>query len=157
MASYTRSRALSDAVLDQNTAQPLQVLPDFVPMPWEAPNRLLAWAYLPLPWKNWSVSALADMRSGFPFSVRDQTGLIVGPVDSYRYPLNFDLNLAIERMVTFHGYRFALRGGVDNLTDHGNPTAVNNVTGRPNSCNFSENEGRHYVVRIRFFGHAKGI
>ncbi len=152
MASYTHSRALSNAVLDPNSAQPLQVLPNLVPMPWDAPNRILAWTYLPLPWKNWAISALADMRTGFPFSVRDQSGLIVGAVDSYRYPLNFDLNLAIERMVTLRGYRFALRGGVDNLTNQANPTAVNNVTGTPQFLQFLGDEGRHFVVRIRFFG-----
>ena len=80
MAAYTHSRALSNAVLDPNSAQPLQVLPNLVPMPWDAPNRLLAWAYLPLPWKNWAVSVLADMRTGFPFSVRDQTGVVAGAV-----------------------------------------------------------------------------
>ncbi len=152
MASYTRSRALSSAVLDPNSPQPLQVLPNLVPMPWDAPNRLLAWAYLPLPWKNWAISALADMRTGFPFSVRDQSGLVVGMVDSYRYPLNFDFNLAIERMLTFHGYRFALRGGMDNVTNQRNPTAVNNVTGVPQFLQFLGDEGRHFVVRIRFFG-----
>jgi hypothetical protein len=157
MASYTRSRAVSNAVLDPNTPQPLQVLPDFVPTPWDAPNRLLAWAYLPLPWKNWAVSALADMRTGFPFSVRDQSGLVVGAVDSYRYPLRFDLNLAIERMVTLRGYRFALRGGVDNATNQANPTAVNNVTGAPQFLKFLGAEGRHFVVRIRFFGRAGKI
>jgi hypothetical protein len=154
MASYTHSRALSNAVLDPNTAEPLQVLPNFVPMPWDAPNRVLAWAYLPLPWKNWAISGLTDMRTGFPFSVRDETGLIVGTVDSYRYPLNFDLNLAIERMVTLRGYRFALRGGMDNITNQANPTAVNNVTGAPQFLQFLGNEGRHFVVRIRFFGSA---
>ena len=152
MASYTRSRALSNAVLDPNSPQPLQVLPNLVPMPWDAPNRVLGWAYLPLPWKNWAIAALADMRSGFPFSVRDQSGPIIGAVDSYRYPLNFDLNLAIERMFTFHGYRFALRGGIDNATNQANPTAVNNVAGLPQFLQFLGNEGRHFVVRIRFFG-----
>jgi hypothetical protein len=156
MASYTRSRAVSNAVLDPNTAQPLQVLANFVPMPWDAPNRILAWGYLPLPWKNWAVSVFADMRSGFPFSVRDQTGLIVGAVDSYRYPINFDLNVAIERMITLRGYRFALRGGIDNLTGQANPTAVNNVAGAPQFLEFLGNEGRHFVVRIRFFGRAGG-
>jgi hypothetical protein len=163
MASYTRSRALSNAVLDPNTSQPLQVLPNLVPMPWDAPNRLLTWAYLPLPQgrllsrftKNWSVSAMADMRTGFPFSVRDQTGLIAGAVDSYRYPMHFDLNISIERMLTLRGYRFALRGGVDNLTNQRNPTAVNNVIGTPQFPQFFGYEGRHYVVRIRFFGRAK--
>jgi len=154
MASYTHSRALSNAVLDPNITQPLQVLPNLVPMPWDVPNRLIGWAYLPLPWKNWAISALADMRTGFPFSVRDQSGVIVGPVDSYRYPFNLDLNLAIERMITLRGYRFALRGGVDNLTGQQNPTAVNNVTGTPHFLQFLGQEGRHFVVRIRFFGRA---
>jgi len=153
-ASYTHSRALSNAVLDPSTAQPLQVLTNLVPMPWDAPNRILAWAYLPLPWKNWAISALADMRTGFPFSVRDQTGIVAGAFDSYRYPLNFDLNLAIERMVTLHGYRFALRGGMDNIADRANPTAVNNVIGAPQFRQFLGNEGRHFVVRIRFFDRA---
>ncbi len=152
MASYTYSRALSNAVIDPNSAQPLQVIPNLVPMPWDAPNRFLAWAYLPLPWKNWAISALADLRTGFPFSVRDPSGLVIGAVDSYRYPLNFDLNIAIERMLTFHGYRFALRGGIDNVTNQANPTAVNNVTGVPQFLQFLGDEGRHYVVRIRFFG-----
>jgi hypothetical protein len=75
-------------------------------------------------------------------------------VNSYRYPLNFDLNIAIERMVTFHGYRFALRGGVDNATDQSNPTAVYNVLGAPQYLKFLGDEGRHFVVRIRFFGRA---
>lgn len=159
MASYTRSRAVSNAVFDPNSAQPLQVLPNLVPVPWDAPNRLLAFTYLPLPrnhriTKNWAVSVLADLRSGFPFSVRDQTGVVVGAFDSYRYPLNFDLNIAIERMVTLHGYRFALRGGVNNATGQANPTAVNNVTGAAQFLQFLGDEGRHYVVRIRFFGRA---
>jgi hypothetical protein len=156
MAAYTHSRALSNGVLDPNAAQPLQVLPDLVPMPWDVPNRILAYGYVPLPWKNWAVSALANMRTGFPFSVRDQTGVIVGAVDSYRYPLNFDLNIAIERMMTLRGYRFALRGGMDNVTNQRNPTAVNNVIGAPQYLQFLGDEGRHFVVRVRFFGHAGG-
>ena len=152
MVSYTRSRAISNAVLDPNTPQPLQILPGLVPMPWDAPNRLLAWGYLPLPWKDWAVSTIADMRSGFPFSVRDPTGVVAGGVDSYRYPWNFDLNIAVERMITLRGYRFALRGGMNNVTDRANSTAVNNVAGAPQFLQFLGNEGRHFVVRIRFFG-----
>jgi len=159
MVSYTRSRALSNAVLDPDAAQPLQVLPNLVPMPWDAPNRLLAFTYFPLPQhnritKNWAVSVLADMRTGFPFSVRDQTGIVIGAFDSIRYPLDFDLNIAIERMIILRGYRFALRGGVDNATNQANPTAVNNVMGAPQFLQFLGDEGRHYVVRIRFFGRA---
>jgi hypothetical protein len=153
-AAYTHSRAITNAVVDANSAQPLQLVSGMIPLPWDVPNRVLAWAYLPLPWKNWAISAFADMRSGYPFSVRDETGVVAGGVDSYRYPLNFDLNLAIERMVTFHGYRFALRGGVDNATGQANPTAVNNVIGAPQFLQFLGEEGRHFVIRVRFFGRA---
>ncbi len=160
MISYTRSRALTNAVIDPNFPQPLQILPYFVPMPWDAPNRLLAWAYLPVPLKrfskNWSIAAISDMRSGFPFSIREPAGPVIGTVNSLRYPLNFDLNLAIERMLILRGYRFALRGGIDNLTNQANPTAVNNVTGVPQFLQFAGDEGRHFVVRLRFFGRATG-
>jgi hypothetical protein len=57
-------------------------------------------------------------------------------------------------MVTLHGYRFAQRGGVNNATNRANPTAVNNVIGAPQFLEFPGDEGRHYVVRIRFFGRA---
>ena len=155
MASYTRSRAVSNALLDPSTSVPLQVLPAQVPMPWDAPNRFIGWAYLGLPWKNWSIAGLADLRSGFPFSIRNPRGMVSGTVDSYRYPMNFDLNLAIERTLTLAGYRFALRGGMDNVANRANPTAVNNVTGSPQFLQFYGEEGRHFVVRVRFFGRAK--
>ena len=154
MLSYTRSRALSNAVLDYNSTAPLQVMPDLLAMPWDTPNRALGWAYLPLPWKNWAVAALADARTGFPFSVVNEYGLVQDGVDSRRYPFNFDLNVSLERMITLRGYRFALRLGVDNLTNQANPTAVNNIMGSAQFMQFYGAEGRHLVVRIRFFGHA---
>lgn len=154
MASYTRSRAQTNALIDVNTPESLAILPAFVPMPWDSPNRFLGWFYLPLPFKKWAISGLADARTGFPFSVQQETALVAGPVNSHRYPFNFDLNLAIERMVTLRGYRFALRGGVNNLTNQLNPTAVNNTIGSPQYLQFLGFEGRHFVVRIRFFGRA---
>ena len=150
-AAYTWSRTLSNAVIDPNSPVPLQELTTFVRTTWDVPHRIVARGYGPLPWKDWSVSAFLEWRSGLPFSVRDQTGLIVGTVNGYRFPINFDLNLAVERMITLHGYRFALRGGVDNLTDQANPSGVNRVLGTANYLTFLGNEGRHFVVRIRFF------
>ena len=154
MAAYTYSRSLSNVVIDPSSPFPLQLLSNLVQTPWDSLHRILSTAYLPLPWKNWAISGLADLRTGFPFSVRDQTGLIVGTVDGQRYPLNFDLNVALERIVTLHGYRYALRGGMDNLTNQANPTAVNNVIGSPQYLQFAGKQGRHFVVRIRFFGRA---
>ena len=157
MASYVRSRAVSNAVLDVTVDQPLQVLDNFGRVPWDSPNRFLAWGYFPLFGKNWAIAALADWRSGFPFPVTTDTGLVVGPVDAHRYPANFDLNLHIERRFVFRGYRFAIRVGGNNLTDHRNPTAVNNVIGAPQFLQFYGTEGRHFVVRLRMFGKAGAL
>jgi hypothetical protein len=159
MASYTRSHTVSNAVLDLSVDQPLQVINNFGPMPWDAPNRFVGWAYLPITHvplmrKNWAVAALLDARSGFPFSVQDQYGVIVGGVDSHRYPLNFDLNLHLERRFTLRGYRLGLRAGFNNITNSRNPTAVTNVIGSPQFLQFYGYEGRHFVVRLRFFGRA---
>jgi hypothetical protein len=162
MVSYVHSRAVSNAFLDGNPLDPLQSLRYFAPMPWNSPNRVLGWAYLPLSRPlprffqagSWAVAILLDARSGFPFSVHEQTGMVAGLADSRRYPFNFDLNVALERVVTLHGYRFALRGGIDNLTDRANPTAVDNAIGAPQYLQFFGQEGRHYVARIRFFGRA---
>ncbi len=156
MASYTRSRAVSNAVLDVTSDQPFQMFSDLIPLPWDAPNRFLGWAYLRVPHTtNWAVAVLADARSGFAFSAVNDTGQIVGEPNSLRFPSNFELNLHIERRFTFWGYRVALRAGVNNVTDHANPSAVNNRFGAPQYLQFSGNEGRHIVVRVRFFGRAK--
>jgi len=152
MASYVRSRAVSNAVLDASVDQPLQVLNNFGRMPWDAPNRLLGWGYLPLYGKQWALAFLADYRTGFPFAVTDPLGNVVGAVDSHRFPPNFDFNLAVERRFVFRGYRYAIRGGANNLTDHRNYSAVNKVIGAPQYLSFYGNEGRHFVIRIRFFG-----
>ena len=152
MASYVRSRAASNAVLDASVDQPLQVLNNFGRMPWDAPNRVLGWGYLPLYGKNWAIAFLADYRTGFPFAVTDLLGHVAGTVDSHRYPSNFDFNLSVERRFVFKGYRFAIRAGGNNLTDHRNPTAVKNVIGAPQFLQFYGDEGRHLVLRIRMFG-----
>jgi hypothetical protein len=154
MLSYVHSRALSNALLDVYNSQPLQLTPAMEPVPWDAPNRVVGSAYLPLPFRNWAIAALADAHSGFPFSAVDQTGVIAGGVDSRRYPFNFELNIHIERTFTLAGYRFALRGGVNNITNQANPTAVNNVIGAPQYLMFFGDEGRHFVLRVRFFGRA---
>jgi hypothetical protein len=159
MASYVHSQALSNAVLDVSVDQPLQVGNNLGPMPWDAPNRLLSWGYLPPPLqrfrKNWAIAYLLDWRTGFPYSITDDAGRVQGLVDSHRFPSNFDFNLHLERRFTFRGYRFAIRLGANNLTANRNATAVSNVIGSPTFGQYFGSEGRHLVVRIRLFGRAK--
>ena len=152
MASYTRSRAVSNAVLSTTVDQPLQVMSGFTPMPWDAPNRFLAWGYFPVHGPNWALAMLVDYRTGFPYSITTDSGVLVGPVDAQRYPATFDLNVHVERRFVFRGYRLGLRVGCNNITAHQNYTAVNDVEGAPNFQQFLGAEGRRMVVRIRMFG-----
>jgi len=124
-ASYVRSHALSNAVLDVNVDQPLQAALNQGPMPWDSPNRFLTWGNLPAPRKNWSLVYLVDWRNGFPFSVHDAAGTIIGSVNSHRFPNYFSLNLHLERRFHVFGYWWAFRGGFNNLTGHQNPDTVN--------------------------------
>ncbi len=84
--------------------------------------------------------------------MREPSGLIVGAVGWYCSPLNFVPTL--RRTATLHRSRFAMRGGMDNITNQANPTKANNVSGAPQLLGFQGGEGRHFVVRIRFFDRA---
>jgi hypothetical protein len=150
--NYTRSRALSNAVIDISVDQSLRVLDNFGRLGWDAPNRLLGWGYLPGWNPKWAVAWLLDWRTGFPFSVQRETGEIVGPVNSYRFPTNFDLNLHLERRVRLLHYQFALRAGFNNVTNHLNATSVNSTLGSENFLRYYGKEGRHLVFRIRLLG-----
>ena len=153
MASYTRSRAHSNAVIDLDVDQPLGVLNNTGPLNWDTPNRFLTWAYLPTRWTNWAVAYSMEARTGFPYSVVNNDGEIVGGVNSERFPWFFSLNLHPEwKFIAFHR-RWALRGGVNNLTNHLNPTVAETVPGQP--VMFLGSEGRHFVFRIRWLGKAQ--
>ena len=155
MTSYTRSRAVSNAVLSTTIDAPLQVTGEFSPMPWDAPNRFLGWGYFPIHGPNWALAMLADYRTGLPYSVTTDSGVLSGRVNAERYPETFDLNVHLERRFVFRRYRLGVRLGCNNVTGHHNYTAVNNVEGAPNFGQFYGAEGRRVVVRIRMFGRAK--
>jgi hypothetical protein len=153
MASYTRSRAHSNEVLDPTLEQTLLIGPDNSgPLPWDTPNRFLSWGYFPTWWKNWAVAYLFEQRSGFPFSIQHDDGKVVGAPDSNRYPDYFNLNLHLEWRIHLGKYRFAIRGGMNNVTGHRNPTVVNNIVESPNFMTFYGVEGRHFVARLRWLG-----
>jgi len=152
MASYTRSRASSNAVVDASVDQPTLISNDVGRLSWDTPNRFLSWGYLPSPFQNWAIAYLFETRSGFPFSVVDQIGGLVGPPNSDRFPSYLNLNLHVEWTTHLLGYRFALRGGFNNITNHNNYTVVNSTLGSPNFGTFYGSDGRHFVLRIRWIG-----
>ncbi len=153
MASYTRSRTHSNEVLDPSLEQTVLIGPDNSgPLPWDAPNRFLSWGYLPTFRKNWALAYLFEQRSGFPFSIQHDTGQLIGAPDSNRFPDYLNLGLFLEWRVKLGKYRFGIRGGIDNVTNHRNPTEVNNTFESPNYLVFYGSEGRHFVARLRWLG-----
>jgi hypothetical protein len=155
MASYTRSRAFSNAVADITVDQPMLISDNVGRLPWDSPNRFLTWGYFPTPLRNWAIAYLFETRTGFPFSVQDEIGRVLGAPNSDRFPTYLNLNLHLEWTTHLFGYRLALRGGLNNITDHHNYNAVNNTFGSPYFLNFYGSTGRHFVVRVRWLGRLK--
>lgn len=152
MASYTRSRALSNVVMDINSDSPAIVADNAGRLPWDAPNRLLSWGYLPTFRKNWAIAYLMEYRTGFPFSIQNGAGEIVGGVNSQRFPAFFELNLHVEKRIRFHGQLWAIRGGFNNITNHKNPNVVNNNLDAPNFLAMYGGQTRALNFRIRWLG-----
>ncbi|MBI4904883.1 MAG: TonB-dependent receptor [Acidobacteria bacterium] len=151
-ASYTRSRALSNAVVDVSVEDPIIVTQNIGPMPWDSPHRLQGWGYLPLLRRNWAVAFLLDTRSGYPFSVQGSDSRIVGDVNSRRFPLYFELNVHIERKFQFRGHQWAWRIGANNITGRINPDTVNNIVDSSQYLRFYGGTGRAFNARIRWLG-----
>jgi hypothetical protein len=152
MASYTHSSARSSTVLDLSSDTPLLVSENSGRLPWDAPNRIFSWAYLPTFWKDWAVAYLAEYRTGFPFSIQNEVGEVVGSVNGRRYPDFFELNLHIEKRFHFRGQRWALRAGCNNITGHNNPNVVNNYIDSPQFLAFYGGQSRALNFRIRWLG-----
>jgi hypothetical protein len=150
-ASYMRSRAATNAVLDFTIDNPLFGLQAGGPLPWDAPNRLLSWGWLPLKWK-FDLAYTLDWRDGYPFLVVNEQQQLVGAPNARRFPTYFALNLHVERRFRIFGGLWALRGGFDNITDRGNPSFVNNNVDSPEFFTFSGRQSRAFVGRIRFLG-----
>ncbi len=152
MASYTRSRALSNSVADLSADDPFLYPNNFGPMPWDTPNRFINWGYLPTWWKNWALAYLLEIRDGYPFSVFSSEGQAVGSLNSRRYPAFFELNLHAERRFRLRGQRWALRAGFNNLTGRNNPNSVNNNLDSSRFLQFYGGQHRSLNFRLRWLG-----
>jgi hypothetical protein len=150
-ASYTRSAARSNAVLNFSLDNLVFSQQAGGPLAWDAPNRVLSWGWLPLP-RRFTLAYSLDWRDGFPFTLVNQDQQLVGLPGSQRFPAYFSLNLQLERRFRLFGFLWALRGGFDNITNRQNPFAVNNNVDSPHFLTFSAIQGRAFTGRIRFLG-----
>lgn len=157
--AYTRSRAHTNQVFDFSVDFPL--LSPQLPGPygWDTPNRFVGWGILPF--FNLPILHKVDLvysgeaHTGLPFlATTDQGEISPGhPPGSFRLPAYYTLNLQFEKRFHAFGRYWALRGGFDNITNHGNAALANGVldAGHP-SPTFIDGYGRAFTGRLRYLG-----
>jgi len=151
--AYTRSLAHTNAVLDYSPTIGYLGAQQPGPLPWNVPNRVLSWGWLPVPRvKDWDFVYTVDWRTGFPFTAVDANRVVVGAPDSQRYPNYFSLSPGLEWRFHLRGTYFGLRGVLENATGRENPLVVNNVVDSPEYRTFSEPLGRALTARLRLIG-----
>ena len=152
-ASYVRSSATTNAVLDYRPALSVLGPQGSGPLPWDAPNRLIAWGWLPVPkTKRLDFVFAVDWRSGYPFNSVNASQEMVGEPNSQRFPDYLSLSPGLEFRFHFRKTYFGLRGVVENATGRQNPFGVNNVVDSPNYLSFIGRQGRAFTARIRIIG-----
>jgi len=149
--SYVRSRARGD-LNDFNSyfgdfGEPVIRQNQFSNLPFDVPNRLIAWGTFALPHRI-TIAPIIEVRSGFPFSVRDGGQNFVGlrNSDQTRFPHFFalDAEFAKEFQVTKkYGIRLSLRGF--NLTNHFNPRNVHGNVADPRFGEFFSSYRRYFA------------
>ncbi|MEX2262444.1 MAG: carboxypeptidase regulatory-like domain-containing protein [Bryobacteraceae bacterium] len=160
---YVRSSARSDAVIDYSLEDPIFAPQGPGPFFWDAPNRFLTWGWVPVPrrlaprflerlTRDLEVAYLVEYRTGFPFSVVDEEGFLVGAPNKRRLPAYFNVNLHFEKKFRFLHYLWAWRFGLNNLTNHGNPNVVDNNLDSPGFLSYGRGQQRAFNVRLRFLG-----
>ena len=162
-AGYTWSRSRTNAAVQYSLENPIFALQAPGVLPWDTPNRFHMWGWAPLPrglapeklrflTRSVTIAYLVEYRTGFPFSVVDQQGFLVGTPEGSRYPDYFSLNLHLEKQFRAIHYLWAWRFGFDNLTNNGNANSVNNVLGTPEFRTFGRGQARAFSVRLRLLG-----
>ena len=159
MLSYTRSRARSNESVDFGIDNFITGTQVGGPLLWDAPNQVTSWGSMPLPsfWKfrNFDLAYSFLWHTGFPFDTVNNFGQIVNPPGVFRFPDFLTLNPAIEKKFSFHGYRWAARVGIENITNSSNSQSVdNNVDSRTFGLLLSQAH-RTLNGRIRLLGKAK--
>ena len=100
VASYVRSRAFGELndynQFFGNNPYPLIRPNQYGPLPSDAPNRVLFWAIIGLPYKFQFVPIL-DVHTGFPYSKLDENWNYIGARDQAgRFPTFASLDLKIQ-------------------------------------------------------------
>ena len=151
--SYVRSSATTTAALFYSPILSILGPQSGGPLPWDTPNRVLSWGWMPLPkTKRLDFVYSLDWRTGYPFNSVNANQDLVGPPNSRRFPDYFSLSPGLEIRFHFRKTYFGLRGVIENATGHENPYVVNNVVDSPHYLQPLQAQGRSFTARIRIIG-----
>jgi hypothetical protein len=147
--SYTRSHTYSNQLFDFDLASQTYSYQLKGPLDYDAPNRVVTWAWVPVVHRKFILSYLLEYRTGFPFTIVDKDYNFVGLPNSSRFPDFLRVNTGLEKVLDFHGRAIGMRFAVVNMTNHRNPIAVDNNVDSPTFMHFDGGLGRSYTVRVR--------
>ena len=123
------------------------------PLPWDTPNRVLSWGWLPLPvTKKIDFVYTVGVARGIRLQCRECQSATGWCTRLVPIPDFFSFSPGLEIRFHWRKYYLGLRGVLENATDHSNPLTVNNVTDSPQFLTFSNFEGRSTTARLRILG-----
>ncbi len=153
LLSYTRSSSRSSAVIDFSLDNLMIGRQGGGPLEWDAPDRLISWAALPVPYfSKYLLSYFVEWHTGFPYSIVNENNQLVGSPNQNRFPDYFSANLHVERRFHFWHSEWAFRGGLNNFTGRRNPSVVINNIDSDEFGRFLGGQGCVFNGRIRFLG-----
>jgi hypothetical protein len=156
-ASYVRSKATGDLNdLNQyfgNDPQPVIRANARGPLPFDAPNRFLAWGEFNAPWKV-TVMPVLDVHTGFPYSIVNERREFIGPRNDARFRRfnSFDIQVLKEYGLRFRGKEHKVKAGlgVFNLFNHSNPRDVQDDLDSPRFGEFFNSAVRTFRGKLVF-------
>jgi hypothetical protein len=146
---YTRSSATSSQVLDPTLALPIFSVQGKGPTLWDAPNRLIATGWTPIPIWQLFLSGFFEYHTGFPFSTINEQQQLVGTPNNLRFPNYLSLDVGLEKRFRFRKKEWAIRASCINVTGHNNPDSVVNNIDAPNYLAFAGGHTRSVTGRLR--------
>ncbi len=156
--SYVRSSAVGNLndfdTYYGNFPDPILRGDERAPLRFDTPHRFLTWADIKIPW-DITVSPVADLHTGFPYSVFNEDFEFVGPRNrAGRFPRFFSLDLRVTKRVavSFNDKQYGISIGVKifNLTNHFNPRDVQNNLASDEFGGFYNSVGRTFRGKFEF-------
>jgi hypothetical protein len=146
---YTRSRASSSQVLEPTLALPIFSVQGAGPVQWDAPHRIVATGWTPIPVWQLFLSGFFEYHTGYPFSTINEQQQLIGTPNNLRFPDYLSLDVGLEKRFHFRKHEWAIRASCINVTGHNNPDSVVNNIDAPNYLSFAGGHTRSITGRLR--------